>query len=284
MRGAKATVHGAVSLVNALATGRGATLGISLKVEATVRAWRGRGIEILSRDKNLSSRLVNATIAAAVPKRDLERNRVSVALCSEIPTGYGLKSSSAISSAISLACARLFRPKYTDQQVLLAGVDASIRSKVSVTGAYDDACSCYYGGFNVTDNAKRRRVRFERAPQGLEAVIFIPRGRKRGNIKRLQTMSLAFRAAWDMADRRDYWAAMAVNGLAASAVLGSDPDIMSSMLDRGALGASVSGNGPAIAAVARRENVPQVRKALAALDGRIITSKVNNKKASVHDL
>ncbi len=38
MAKAKATVHGAISLVNAIAIKKGATLGIALKVEATVEA------------------------------------------------------------------------------------------------------------------------------------------------------------------------------------------------------------------------------------------------------
>ena len=94
-----------------------------------------------------------------------------------------MKSSSAISSAVALGCAKIFKSKFTDQQILLAGVNASIESKVSITGAYDDACSCYYGGFNVTDNAKKKRMSFEKGPSNLIAVIFIPKNRKRGNLK-----------------------------------------------------------------------------------------------------
>ena len=36
MRKAKANMHGAVSIVNAIATGKGSTLGISLGIEAVV--------------------------------------------------------------------------------------------------------------------------------------------------------------------------------------------------------------------------------------------------------
>jgi len=146
----KATIHGAVSLVSAIANKKGATLGISLKVEATIETSEGKGIIIQSENKSLSSRLINKTIEKIVSKKDLEKNKITITLTSEIPTGYGLKSSSAISSVIALACAKIFKPKLTDQQILLAGVEASIESKVSITGAYDDACSCYYGGFNVS--------------------------------------------------------------------------------------------------------------------------------------
>jgi shikimate kinase len=120
----KATVHGAVSLVSAIANKKGATLGISLKVEAIVETSEGKGVTIQSENKSLSSRLINKTIEKIVSKKDLEKNKIVITLNSEIPTGYGLKSSSAISSVIALACAKIFKPKLTDRQILLAGVDA----------------------------------------------------------------------------------------------------------------------------------------------------------------
>ena len=43
MAKAKATVHGAVSLVNAIANQKGATLGIDLTVEAIVETSEGKG-------------------------------------------------------------------------------------------------------------------------------------------------------------------------------------------------------------------------------------------------
>jgi len=216
---ATATVHGAISLVNAIANQKGATLGISLKVRATVETSPGKGILIQSENKSLSSRLINKTVEKIASKKDLDQNKITITLYSEIPTGYGLKSSSAISSAIALACAKIFKPKFTDQQILLAGVDASIESKVSITGAYDDACSCYYGGFNVTDNAKKKRIHFEKIPANLIAVIFIPKNRKRGNVKKLKILSSVFENAWKLARNTNYWEAMIINGLATASIL-----------------------------------------------------------------
>ena len=284
MAKAKATVHGAVSLVNAIANQKGATLGIELKVEATVETSPGKGISIQSENKSLSSRLINKTIEKIVSKKDLEQNKISITLDSEISTGYGLKSSSAISSAIALACAKIFKPKFTDQQILLAGIEASIESKVSITGAYDDACSCYYGGFNVTDNAKKRRIQFEKAPSNLIAVIFIPKNRKRGNLKKLKILSSTFENAWELSKKADYWDAMIINGLATSAILNSDPKIITDLIEKGALGASVSGNGPSIAAIIKKENESAIKKVFSALEGNIIISKINNKKAEVHEV
>ena len=284
MAKAKATVHGAVSLVNAIANQKGATLGIALKVEATVETSPGKGISIQSENKSLSSRLINKTVEKIVSKKDLEQNKISITLDSEIPTGYGLKSSSAISSAIALACAKIFTPKLTDKQILLAGVDASIESKVSITGAYDDACSCYYGGFNVTDNAKKKRIRFEKGPTNLIAVIFIPKNRKRGNLKKLKILSSIFENAWELSRKANYWDAMIINGLATASILNSDSKIITDLIEKGALGASVSGNGPSIAAITKKENEATIRKVFSTLEGNIIVSKISNKKAEVHEV
>ena len=279
-----AIVHGAVSLVNAIANQKGATLGIELKVEAVVETSPGKGIYIQSKNKSISSRLVNRTVKKIVPKRDLEKNKISIELSSEIPLGYGLKSSSAISSVVALACAKIFKPKLSDQQILLAGVDASIQSKVSITGAYDDACSCYFGGFNVTDNKKKKRIHCEKASSNLIAVIFLPKSRKRGDLKNLKILSGVFKKAWDLARESNYWDAMIINGLATSSLLNSDPKIIANLLERGALGASVSGNGPSIAAITKKENETNIKKIFSTLDGNIIVSKVNNKKAEVHEM
>jgi len=280
----KASMHGAVSIVNAIATGKGATLGISLGIEATVETQPGRGIIFENKESNLSSRLIRNVVETSVPKPELEKNKITIFVKSEIPSGYGLKSSSAISSVISLACAKLFRPKATDLEILRDGVHASIKSKVSITGAFDDACACYFGGFVVTDNSNIKIIKSEKAPEDLSAIIFIPKSRRRGNVKKLKILNGVFSQAWDLASKSDYWNAMTLNGLAASAILGSDPKILTDLLDSGALGASVSGNGPSIAAVVKNDKISSIKKVFSSLEGSIIVSPINNKKAEVHEV
>jgi len=280
----QATLHGAISIVNAIATGKGATLGISLKTKAIVKTTSGTGVFIESKNKTISSRLINKVIQKIVPKNELQRTKIRINLESEIPTGYGLKSSSAISSAVALACAKLFRPKWNNSQILISGVDASIESKVSITGAYDDACGCYYGGFVVTDNYKRKIIKSEKGTRNLVAIIFVPRSRKRGNVKNLKNLKSVFVQAWDLARNSDYWNAMILNGLATSTILNSDPKIITDLIEKGALGASVSGNGPAITAVSIKENASSVRKVFSNLAGTTIISEINNKKAEVIEL
>lgn len=281
---AKATVHGAISIVNAIATGRGATLGTEQRVTATAEAFPGRGVTLQTEKGGIGSRLVNKTVEKVLSKKILEKNRISIRLESDIPTGYGLKSSSAISSAVALACARLFKTRIDDQRILLAGADASIETKISMTGAYDDACACYFGGFNVTDNYKKRLVLHQNGPRNMVAVIFIPKSRKRGNAKKLKTLDMVFKKAWNLAKNTEYWNAMVLNGLATSAILDSDPKIITDLLEKGAVGASVSGNGPAIAAVTRQEDLSGVKKIFSEREGQTVVTGINNKKAEVHEL
>lgn len=281
---AKAVMHGAVSIVNAIATGKGATLGISLNVEATIESSEGKGIIFENKESNLSSRLIKNVIEKAVPKNDLEKSKLRVSLKSEIPSGYGLKSSSAISSVVSLACAKLFRSQINDLEVLRHGVESSIESKVSITGAFDDACACYFGGFVVTDNHSLKIVKAEKAPEDLTAVIFIPKSRKRGNVKKLRILDSVFTQAWNLANNSDYWNAMLLNGLATSTILGSDPRILTELIESGAISASVSGNGPSIAAITKKENVSNVKKIFSSHEGSIISSDINNKKAEVYEV
>ncbi|MDR3782349.1 MAG: shikimate kinase, partial [Candidatus Nitrosotalea sp.] len=93
-----------------------------------------------------------------------------------------------------------------------------------------------------------------------------------------------FSQAWDLANKSDYWNAMILNGLATSAILGSDPKIITDLLDSGALGASVSGNGPSIAAVANNDKISSVKKVLSSLEGETIVSPINNRKAEVYEM
>ncbi len=279
MRKARATMHGAVSIVNAIATGNGSSLGISLRVSAEVELGKGRGIRFLT-GRN-EDRLVNNIVRNTMPKEMIESNQITIRIKSEIPIGYGLKSSSAVSNAVALACGRLARDNIDDNAVLDAAVRASLDAKVSITGAYDDATACYFGGFTVTDNYSRRLIRREPAPENLYAIIFLPRNTPRGDVHKLSALSDLFTDAFRLAEAGEYWKAMKLNGVLASAALSSRYAPIMAALEQGALAAGISGNGPSVAAVAYEDEVEDIRSALSKFDGRVIISKINNQKASV---
>jgi shikimate kinase len=278
----RATMHGAVSIVNAIATGNGSALGISLKVTAEVEMTKGKGLRFLT-GKN-DDRLLNHIIKNTLPAGTLERNQLIVKLRSEIPIGFGLKSSSAVSNAVALACSRLAGEKVDDYAVLDAAVRASLDAKVTITGAYDDATACYFGGFVVTDNYAKKLLKREEAPDNLHAVIFLPRNTPRGEVHKLSDLSDLFTDAFRLAEAGEYWKAMKLNGVLASAALGTTYRPALAALEQGALAAGVSGNGPSIAAVAYDDKVEDIKSAFSKFNGRVLVSKVNNQKASVEVL
>jgi shikimate kinase len=279
MRKAIATVHGAISIVNAIATGNGSSLGISLRVTAETELCSGRGIKFLTGRND--DRLVNNIVRNTVPRELIESNQVAIRVKSEIPIGYGLKSSSAVSNAVALACTHLATDNIDDNAVLDAAVRASLDAKISITGAYDDATACYFGGFTVTDNYSRRLIRREAAPENLHAIIFLPRNTPRGDVHKLSALSDLFTDAFRLAEAGEYWKAMKLNGVLVSAALSSRYAPIMAMLERGALAAGISGNGPSVAAVAYEDEINEIKAGLSRFEGRTIISKVNNQIANV---
>jgi shikimate kinase len=75
---------------------------------------------------------------------------------------------------------------------------------------------------------------------------------------------------------------MKLNGVLASAALSSSYAPVLDAIEHGALSASISGNGPSIAAVGYEDTVEQIVEKLSKFQGRIIVSRVNNEKAVVN--
>lgn len=279
-RKVRAIVHGAISIVNAIATGKGSALGISLKVTAEVELQKGHGLRFIT-GRN-GDRLIKNIIQKTIPKETIESNMISIRIDSEIPIGYGLKSSSAVSNAIVLACSQIAREEdINDNTILEVAALSSLEAKVSLTGAYDDATACYFGGFTVTDNYSRRLIRKERAPENLYAIIILPSSTTRGDVRKLRNLSDIFIDAFRFAESGQYWKAMKLNGVLASAALSSSYAPAMAAMEHGALSASISGNGPSIAAVGNEDAIEPIVGALSKYDGEIIVSKVNNEKANV---
>ncbi|HEY7777703.1 MAG TPA: shikimate kinase [Nitrososphaeraceae archaeon] len=270
-------VHGAISIVNAVATGFGSAMGISLEVKVEIVSKKGSGIIF---QKGRGSPMIKKIIHDMLPLKYLSNNQLLININSEIPSGMGLKSSSAVSNAVALACNSLVHKDVNDEFVLNSAIDASLYAKTTITGAFDDSTACYYGGFVTTDNYKRKIMKREPTPTDIYTVIFLPNNKKRGDTSRLRLLSNIYLEAFQLANSGQYWKAMTLNGVLTSSLLSNSYTITRLCLDNGALAASISGNGPAVAAVACEGDIQKINSVLSNLDGRVIVSKTNNQKAS----
>lgn len=270
-------VHGAISIVNAVATGFGSAMGISLEVKVEIVSKKGSGIIF---QKGRGSPMIKKIIHDMLPLKYLNNNQLLININSEIPSGMGLKSSSAVSNAVALACNSLVNTDVNDEFVLNSAIDASLYAKTTITGAFDDSTACYYGGFVTTDNYKRKIMKRELTPTDIYVVIFLPNNKKRGDTSRLRLLSNIYLEAFQLANSGQYWKAMTLNGVLTSSLLSNSYTITRLCLENGALAASISGNGPAVAAVACEGDIQKINSVLSNLDGRVIVSKTNNQKAS----
>ena len=99
----KAVSHGAATIVNAIALGKGAAFGIDLRTTAEVELEPGGEIKVLmdeEEDPTLAVRCVEKVLSRFAPDDHLG---AVVRTRSEIPISRGLKSSSAAANAIVLA-------------------------------------------------------------------------------------------------------------------------------------------------------------------------------------
>ncbi|MGA9909091.1 MAG: shikimate kinase [Nitrososphaeraceae archaeon] len=273
-----AVVHGAVSIVNAVATGFGSALGISLKVEVEMVAEKGSGIIFESGNNN---KMIDRIIEEVLSPKFITEYLLKIRINSEIPLGVGLKSSSAVSNAVALACNGLISDNVQDQQVLDSAVNASLFARTTITGAYDDSTACYYGGFVVTDNYNRKILRQDLCPDDIVVIINVPKNCQRGDLSKLKLLSDLYNDAFNLAYGGKYWKAMILNGILNSSVLLGDYLPSRLALENGALAAGMSGNGPSTSAIARKEDSDKIRTVFEALNGSVIVSPINNNKATL---
>jgi len=146
---AQAIAHGAATIVNAIVLGRGVAIGLDLWTKAEVKLTNEAKIVTgtISSDPEEKTTLIEKTVARVFRHFSVEKQfGAKVTTSSNIPIARGLKSSSAAANAVALATVAALAKELDDLSVINLGVDAAFDSKVTVTGAFDDACASYFGG------------------------------------------------------------------------------------------------------------------------------------------
>ncbi|MDG6915987.1 MAG: shikimate kinase [Nitrososphaerota archaeon] len=247
---------GAVSIINAIASGHGASLAVDLPTKATVDVREGEGRWMgLTNEKPTTSTLLQQTVKKAIRVLGKDPNRYSGRIETETsaPVGVGLKTSSSSSVAAALATFSAFgRHNYEPEQILECSVSASLASGTSVTGAMDDAGACLLGGGVLTDNHSNRIIARVKLGRPLVVIIRIPdKESRRASVPTSEVRRFAKLAdlIFDQARRGRIWKAMTLNGSLYSAIYGYQNSDALEALECGALGAGLSGTGPAVACV-----------------------------------
>lgn len=287
----RARANGAISIVNAIFTGHaGASLAIDLHTEAKVTLLEDvPEVEVIingeEADDGSLARLVLKGVVARLGEPDWGGR---VETTSTIPTSRGLKSSSAAANAVALAANHAFQlyegKALSRNELVECAIEAALDAGVTITGAYDDASATMLGGLCVTDNQARKLILREELDETLRVVILVPDHKTpTRSVRDLPHAPFAPLAleAHGLAKRGRWADAMTLNGLYAGALYGTPPEWTRDALAAGALGAGVSGTGPAFAAVCRPADEKAVEAALATKGARILKANLTNKRADV---
>jgi len=303
MVSATALCHGAATIVNAIATGKGAAFGIGLEAKVTV--------DLKENTQKVSAvNVKDPLLVETCVKRVLElfdyKYGAEVHVDSGIPIARGLKSSSAVANAAVLAAFGALAKRHgqikmlridkelSRQQLLIAGeavkdenvleisVSSAKEAGVTITGALDDAAACYFGGFAVTDNLKNKIMRRGQMEK-LSAVIYVPEEMaftKDVDVAKTKAFTREVDTAWNLALTGDLYTAMTLNGLIYSAALGHPGEIAAAAMEAGAVAAGLSGKGPSVVAITKG-NPDRILDAWSGLPGKLMETKTNNEKAKV---
>jgi shikimate kinase len=284
---AEAMAHGAATIVNAIALGKGAAFGVDLWTKAEVRLTDEPNIikgEITS-DTAESPVLIESTVSRVFQHFRVEKRfGAKVKTWSNIPIARGLKSSSVAANAVALATVAALGKSLDDMAVVKLGVEAAFDAKVTVTGAFDDACASYFGGAVVTDNLKRKLIKRVTLPDDLAVLFHVPSAKAYtgdSDVNRLRTVKPLVKIAYKEALQGNLWAALSLNGIIYSSALSYDASVALDALAAGALAAGLCGKGPAVTAVVSSYKIDSVRKALQNHEGEVLHAHLNHEKAKV---
>ena len=287
--GGKATAisYGGATIINAIATGKGASFGVKLWTKAEVTLTDTPHVikgEITS-DPSENTVLIEKTVEKVLERFGLTgKFGAEVKTWSNIPIARGLKSSSVAANAIALATVAALQKEVDDLTVVNLGVEGAIEAKVTITGAFDDACASYFGGIVITDNFKRRIVKRFRVSENLKVLFYVPKTKVyTGSVKveKLRYISPLVEIAYKESLKGNFWQALTLNGLIYSFALGYNPSIALDALTAGALAAGLCGKGPAVTAVVDEDKINQVKEALMKYEGEVIETEINHEKAKV---
>jgi shikimate kinase len=279
---AEATAYGAVTIVNAMATGKGAAFGIDLWTKAKVTLTDDSIVRTRILNDNEERTLLAEECVRAVFKRFATPNRGALVVTeSNIPIARGLKSSSVAGNAITLATLAALQRSMTPDEILNLVADANLRAKVSVTGAFDDAAASLHGNVVVTDNSLRKVLRTYPV-EDYRVLLLVPKEKAYSadvDINRIKTVARQVETAHEEALAGRYWNAMTLNGLIYSHVLRLPSDVIIEAMEAGAVAAGISGKGPAYAFVVSEQSKDPVLDVLKRHDGEVTVTKTRSRSS-----
>lgn len=274
---------GAGTIVNAIATWKGAAFAVDLKTFADVELHNDKGdVEgTIEGQPEADTRLIERTVELVLQYFNVQMHG-SVITRSEIPLASGLKSSSAAANATILATLDALDEDMEPLDAIKLGVQAALDVGVSITGAFDDACASFFGGVVVTDNKLKELEHREEKEK--DVLIFVPEKKSFSaatNVARSRSIAPWVDMAYKLALEGRYEEAMTLNGFLYCSALGFETEPMMLALEAGIKGVTLSGTGPSYVAFVDSVSESKLKESWSGLgiSGSLISTKIYNKRA-----
>lgn len=269
-----ASACASATLVNAIATGKGAAFGLDLRIFSIVKLDPDLGgIEGKIQGSRESPKLVEICVKKVLQRFGRDDLGARVQTTSNIPIAAGLSSSSAAANATILATSDAIGKRLKPMEALEMGIDAAFEAGVTLTGAMDDAAASMLGTGVATDNRARRIIKEFKIPKNLKVAIFIPPSKIYTSSlakKNLNPIKNSVEEAHRLVLSGKIWEAMVLNGLAYSFALKQEPGPTLEALRSGVLGSGLTGTGPATVAVGDIDSIVKTLRFWKKRRGRII--------------
>ncbi len=286
----RAVAPGAGTVLNALATGRGAAFAIDLETTASVEltddgAVVGEIADAPEADTTLIERCAELTIEhyAETAGFDAASTGSIVRTESDVPMAAGLKSSSAAANATVLATLDALGVAESVDALAACrlGVAAARDAGVTVTGAFDDASASMLGGVTITDNATDELLAHDTV--NWDVLVYTPPTQSfsaTADTEACERVAPIADLVVELALDGRYGEAMTVNGFAFCGALEySTAPMLDALPD--VRGVSLSGTGPSYVAVGSGASLDPVEVAWRERPGTIRRSTTRTEGATI---
>lgn len=283
-----ASACGSATVINAIATGRGAAFAIDLRVKSTVDLTEdSKEIKGQVGDSNENPELIETCVKKVLKKEGVrDEYGARVETTDDLPVAVGLSSSSAAANATVLATYAALGEEPEPLEAIETGIDAAFEAETTVTGAFDDATASYLGGGVITDNEKREILdRFDIDPE-LEVLVYLPPGKsytREIDVEKTKLLSGVVATVHQKALDGNIYGAQTINGLLYSSILGYDPEPALEALEAGAESAGLTGTGPAVVAISKEKNTGKIMDAWNSREGKILETRPSRVGARIEN-
>lgn len=278
---------GSATIINAIATGFGSAFGIGLDIVCNAKT-QSHSITC-SNDVGADTSLMELCVSNVFDYYNINTDEfgLNIKTTSELPMASGLSSSSALSNAVTAISSKIISEEFnleplSDFDIINLAIESSLKAKVTITGAFDDATASYFGGVTLTDNGARK-ILIKEPMEELPVLVYMPNFISKSgssDVNKMKLMAPLVETAFEIAKNKDYFKALNLNGLIYAAALGFDSSIAIEALNAGALASGLSGTGSSFVAICEEDKIDDIKEAWSLLDGRVIETFSDNEGCS----